>query len=119
MAAPNLKSPTTITGRTKTYSATTTLGEVLANPAASNKSFKINSLYCANIDGATTTDVSIVIRTGATDRYLAKTIAIPPDATQLIVTREGYIYLEEGMSIWAQANADNDVDITIGYEEIA
>jgi hypothetical protein len=51
MAAPNLKNPTTITGKTARYAVTASLASVLANGAASGKVFKINSIFCANVDG--------------------------------------------------------------------
>jgi hypothetical protein len=47
MAAPNLKNPTTITGRTARYAVTTSLGNALANSPSSGKVFKINSIFCA------------------------------------------------------------------------
>ena len=39
MAAPNLKSPTTITGKTARYAVTASLAAALSNSAASGKSF--------------------------------------------------------------------------------
>jgi hypothetical protein len=99
MAAPNLKNPTTITGRTARYAVTASLASVLANGAASGKALKINSIFCANVDGTNPADISVSIYDGSTDRYLAKTIAVPADATQIISTKETYFYLEEGDSI--------------------
>jgi hypothetical protein len=119
MAAPNLKNPTTITGRTARYAVTTSLGNALANSAASGKVFKINSIFCANVDGTNAADISVSIYDGSTDRYLAKTITVPADATQIISTKETYFYLEEGDSIRAVANAAGDLELIIGYEDIS
>jgi hypothetical protein len=119
MAAPNLKNPTTITGRTARYAVTTSLGNALANSAASGKVFKINSIFCANVDGDNPADISVSIYDGSTDRYLAKTIAVPADATQIISTKETYFYLEEGDSIRAVANEASDLELIIGYEDIS
>lgn len=119
MAAPNLKTPTTITGKTARYAVTATLANALANSAASGKAFKINSVYCANVDGAASADIDLTIYNGTTDFYLAKTIAVPADATQLLITREGYLYLEEGDSLRAKASAASDLELVIGYEEIS
>lgn len=119
MAAPNLKVPTTITGKTARYAVTATLANALANSAASGKVFKINSVYCANVDGAAAADIDLTIYNGTTDFYLAKTIAVPADATQLLVTRDGYFYLEEGDSLRAKASAASDLELVIGYEEIS
>lgn len=119
MAAPNLKTPTTITGKTVGYAVTASLAAALTNSAASGKVFKINSVYCANVDGAASADIDLTIYDGSNDFYLAKTIAVPADATQLLVTREGYLYLEEGDSLRAKASAASDLELVIGYEEIS
>jgi hypothetical protein len=119
MAAPNLKSPTTITGKTARYAVTTSLANALANSAASNKVLKINSIFCANVDGVNAADISVSIYDGSTDRYIARTIAVPADATQVLSTKETYFYLEEGDSIRALASAASDLELVIGYEEIS
>jgi hypothetical protein len=119
MAAPNLKNPTTITGKTARYAVTASLASVLANGAASGKALKINSIFCANVDGTNAADISVSIYDGSTDRYLAKTISVPADATQIISTKETYFYLEEGDSIRAVANAASDLELVIGYEDIS
>jgi hypothetical protein len=119
MAAPNLKNPTTITGKTARYAVTTTLAAALSNSAASGKVLKVNSIFCANVDGTNAADISVSIYDGTTDRYLAKTIIVPADATQVLSTKETYFYLEEGDSIRALASAASDLELVIGYEEIA
>ena len=119
MAAPNLKSPTTITGRTARYAVTTSLGAALSNAAASGKVLKINSIFCANVDGVNAADISVSIYDGTTDLYIAKTIAVPADATQVLITKETYFYLEECVSIRALASAVSDLELVIGYEDIS
>lgn len=119
MAAPNLKSPTTITGKTARYAVTASLAAALSNSVASGKVLKINSVYCANVDGVNSADIDLTIYNGSADYYLAKTIAVPADATQLLVTREGYIYLEEGDSLRAKASSVSTLQLVIGYEEIS
>jgi len=118
MTAPNLKSPTTITGKTARYAVTASLANALANSAASGKVFKINSIFCANVDGTNQADISVSIYNGTTDFYLAKTLTVPADATQIISSKDTYFYLEEGDSIRALANAASDLELVIGYEEI-
>jgi hypothetical protein len=119
MAAPNLKTPTTITGRTDGYAVTTTLAAALSNSAGSGKVLKVNSVYCANVDGAASADIDLTYYNGTTDFYLAKTIAVPADATQVLVTREAPIYLEEGDSLRAKASAASDLELVISYEDIS
>lgn len=120
MAAPNIKNPSSIIGKTARVGITTTaVVSVLANSAASNKVLKINSIFCANVDGTNAVDISVSIYDGSTDRYLARLISIPADATQIVSSKSTYFYLEEGDSIRAIASAANDVDIVVGYEEIS
>ena len=122
MALPNLKNPTYIYGKTARYAVPVESGglpvEMLAAPGT-GKTFKINSIFCANVDGTNPADISVSIYDGSTDRYLAKTIAVPADATQIISTKETYFYLEEGDSIRASANAASDLELVIGYEDIS
>ena len=118
MALPNLKNPTYIYGKTARYAVTATLAQALAAPGT-GKTFKINSIFCANVDGTNPADISVSIYDGSTDRYLAKTITVPPDATQIISSKDTYFYLEEGDSIRAVANAASDLELVIGYEDIS
>lgn len=120
MAAPNLKSPTTINGKTYSVELTTTsVTSVLANAVSSGKVLKINSIFAANVDGTNQVEVSISIYNGTTDVYIARSIIVPPKATQIISTKESYFYLEEGISIRAISTLANGLDIVIGYEEIS
>lgn len=119
MTAPNLKTPTTITGKTVGYAVTASMAAALSNSADSGKVLKINSVYCANVDGDAAADITLEHYNGTTGFKIASTIAVPPDATQVLVTREGYIYLEEGHSLRAVASAVGDLELVIGYEEIS
>ena len=118
MAAPNLKNPTTITGKTARYAVTASLATALAAPGT-GKTFKINSIFCANVDGANPADISVSIYDGTTYFYLAKTIAVPANATQILSTKETYFYLEEADSIRAVASIASRLELVIGYEEIS
>ena len=118
MAAPNLKNPTYIYGRTARYAVTASLATALAEPGT-GKTFKINSIFCANVDGTNAADISVSIYNGTTDFYLAKTITVPADATQIISCKDTYFYLEEGDSIRAVANAASDLELCISYEDIS
>lgn len=119
MAAPNLKSPTTITGKTARYAPTTTIGAALSNAASSNKVLKINSIFCANVDGSNAADISVSHYDGTTDRYIAFTISVPSDATQILSSQQTYFYLEEGQSIRALASHNSRLELVIGYEDIS
>ena len=120
MALPNLKSPTAIYGKTARYAVTASLATALAAPGT-GKTFKINSIFCCNVANPDApVDISVSIY-NVTDghRYIAKTIAVPADATQIISTKETYFYLEEADSIYALASAASGLQLVIGYEEIS
>jgi hypothetical protein len=120
MTAPNLKNPTIITGKTARVGiATTAVVGILTNSAASNKVLKVNSIFAANVSGTTAADISVSIYNGSSDTYLAYTISVPPDATQIISTKETYFYLEESDSIRATAGTANAISVVVGYEEIS
>ena len=120
MTAPNLKNPSVITGITTVVGlGTTAITGILTNTSASNKVFKINSIFVANVDESVNADISISILRNGTDFYLAKTIAVPADATQIISSKDTYFYLEENVGIRAQASAADDLHVTISYEEIS
>ena len=120
MAAPNLKNPTSIIGITTVVGlGTTTITGILTNTAGSNKVYKINSIFAANVDGVNNADISVSILRNGTDFYLARTIVVPADSTQVLCSKDTYFYLEENVGIRAQASAADDIHITIGYEEIS
>lgn len=121
MAAPNLKNPTTITGKTAAYSigAAATKQGIVTCGSSSNKVLKINSILCANDDSAVSADVTVSIYDGTNDINIAKDIQIPAHATQIISSKETYFYLEEGTSLRVEASAANDIDVIVGYEEIS
>ena len=118
MAAPNLKSPTTITGKTARYAVGSGLATAISG-VPSGSVYKVNSIFCANVDGTNAADISVSIYNGAADFYLAKTITVPADATQIISNKDTYFYLEEGDSIRALASAASDLELVIGYEAIS
>jgi len=120
MAAPNIRNPTTIIGKTSiTSSVSTSLTAVLTNSSGSNKVFKINSIFAANKNGSNASTVTVSVYNGSTDVYLGYTINVPADATQILSTKETYFYLEEGWSIRAQAGTSSYIDIIVSYEEIS
>lgn len=119
MAAPNLKNPTNIYGDTAIYNCTATLASALSNAAASNKVLKINSIRAANVDDAASINVDVTLYRGTTHTYLAKNIAVPLSSTLLVLSRDEYLYLEEGDAIYAKASSATKIDLIISYEEIS
>lgn len=119
MTNPNLRYANSIVGNTVYYAPTTVLGTALTNAAASNKVFKVNSIFCSNITSATPADISVAIQRSSVDYYIAKGITVPGSATLMIGTKETYLYLMEGDLIRAIASANTNLTLAISYEEIS
>ena len=119
MAAPNIASLTTITGKTATQAVGTTAAAIVSNTSSSGKVFKVNTLIISNVDGTNNADITVVHRSGSTDRHLAKTITVPADATLVVISKETGIYLEENCSIRLSASAASDLEAVCSYEEIS
>jgi hypothetical protein len=124
MAAPNIVNVSTITGKTAVVDLSTTNATlVVENPASSGKVFKINSLYVSNVDGSTAAEITISLYSedniGGTATEICKTIAVPADATLVVIDKNSSVYLEEDKSIGATASAASDLKIVCSYEEIS
>lgn len=116
MAAPNIVQIAQIFGKTDVLSVTTTMTAITTCPT--DKLYKINSLVVANIDTANVCDVTVeFFRSGVAYR-IASTIAIPPDATLVVISKDMGIYLEEGDSLRIQASANSDLQAICSYEII-
>lgn len=118
MAAPNIVNVSGIYGRTAVQSITTSLTDIVANSAASNKVFKINSLIIANINGANTADVTAEVLRGGVSYRLAFTVAVPADSTLVLISKDTSIYLEEGDSLRLSASSSSFLQAVCSFEEI-
>lgn len=123
MAAPNIVNVTTIIGKTAVANLTTTSAtEVVSNAAASGKVFKINTLMVSNIDGTVPANVTVNLYSaasiGGNATAFASTIAVPQDATLVVISKDNFVYLEEDRSIGAIASTANDLQVVCSYEEI-
>lgn len=120
MANPNIVSVTNIYGKTVGAALTTSSVDILTNSAASGKVFKVNSVYVSNVDGTNNGTVSVTFydASATTSYYLADAIVVPAASTLVIVSKESFIYLEEGDKIAALSSNNNYLQIIISYEEI-
>lgn len=120
MANPNIVSVTNIYGKTVGAALTTSSADILTNSVASGKVFKVNTVLISNVDGinAATADVTFYDASATTSYNMAKVISVPAGSSLLLVSKENFIYLEEGDKIAALANANSDLQIIISYEEI-
>ena len=124
MAAPNIVNVATITGKTAVVDLSTTNATlVVENPASSNKVFKINSLIVSNVDGSSAQDITISLYSedniGGTATQIVSTVAVPADASLVVISKDTSIYLEEDKSIGATAAGASDLKVICSYEEIS
>ena len=127
MANPNIVSVTSIYGGNAGWNLSTTLTATLLTVDA-DKIVKINSIICSNVDGTNAATLNLyvdgmgsgasgVTTTGADATiYLAKTIAVPADAT--LVVLDSPIYLMEADVLKGGASAASDLDLFVSYEII-
>lgn len=124
MAAPNIVNVSTITGKTTVTDLTTTSATlVLENTASSGKVIKVNSLYAANVNGASAAEITIGLYSedniGGTATQICSTIPVPADSTLVIIDKNSSIYLEEDKSLGATASSSGFLKIVCSYEEIS
>jgi len=124
MAAPNLLSPTTITGKSVTVNLTSTSAtSILSNAASSGKVLKVNSLYVANVDGINNAEITInyysAAALGGTATQICSTVVVPAGGTLVVIDKDAYIYLEENTSLGATAGTASDLKIVCSYEDIS
>ena len=122
MANPNIINVTSIIGNSLTVAVATTATQLASNAASSGKVFKINSILIANIDGTAAADITVNIYSaaalGGTALAIASTIAVPADASLIVIDKTTSFYLLENQSIGALASATGDLVATISFEEI-
>jgi hypothetical protein len=131
MAAPNIASLTTITGKTTYFTPSgTTAVVLLPNAAASNTVLKINQLVVANVDGTNAVDATVSIYTngavaqgsapsGGTAFPIASTVSVPADASLIVVDKTTGLYLEEGVSLTITSGTASKLTFSVSYEIMA
>jgi hypothetical protein len=131
MAAPNILSLTTATGKTTYFTPSgTTAVVLLQNAASSGKVLKVNSLVAANVDGTNAADCTVSYYTnggvaqgsapsGGTAFPIASTISVPADASLIITDKTTQFYLEENTCISVTAGTANDLTFVVSYEELS
>jgi hypothetical protein len=128
MAAPNIASLTTITGKTTYFTPTgTTAVVLLTNAAASGTVLKINQIIVANVDGVNAVDATVSVYTngavaqgsapsGGTAYPIASTVSVPADASLIVVDKTTAIYLEEGTCISITSGTASKLTFSVSYE---
>lgn len=115
MALLNLTSGTTIYGNTAVSALSTSPSTITTCPTSRIQ--KINSLYVANVSGGSAAQVTVYITRSATNYRLAANIVIGTGSTLDLVSKS--LYLNEGDSLNAFANANSILESVCSYEEIS
>lgn len=118
MAAPNLISATTITGKTAVVNLTTVTSNVLTNSSGSNTVDKLNNIILSNYSSSTV-GANVVINRSSTTYYLAGNVSIPANSALVLLAKDSQIYLEEGDVLQANVSANTAITVTASYELIA
>lgn len=128
MAAPNIASLTTITGKTTYLTPGGTSAVVLLpNAANSNTVLKINQIVAANVNGTNAVDTTVAVYTngavaqgsapsGGTAFPIASTISVPADASLIVVDKTTQLYLEEGTSLIVTSGTASGITYSVSYE---
>ena len=128
MAAPNIASLTTITGKTTYYTPSgTTAVVLLTNAASSGTVLKINQIVVANVDGTNAVDCTVSIYTnggvaqgsapsGGTAYPIASTISVPANASLIVADKTTGIYLEENTCISITSGTASKLTFSVSYE---
>lgn len=119
MAIPDLTSPTKVEAKNSKLAVTTSSQDIVANAAASGKTYRVVSLYVSNVDGTNAGSVTVDVYDGTTATRICNTVAVPADSTLTVITREDVVYLMEGDSLRITASADNTLEAIASFEEIA
>ena len=125
MANPNIVNVATINGNVLSAAVNelASQSQIVTNAPSSGKIFKINSLYVANIDGSASVDVTVRMFSqaalGGTATAIASTIAVAPDSTLVVVTKDTAIYVLENQSMGIFASASGDAVFTCSWDEIS
>ena len=124
MANPNIASATSVLAKNNQISLTaTTATQLVSNAASSGKVFLIDSIIVSNVDGTAACDVTVTRFQSATNTGtafpIASTIAVPADASLIVVGKDNQINLTENQSIYVTAGTANDLVVDVNWKELS
>jgi hypothetical protein len=120
MAAPNLLTSTTVTGKTAGLVITTGATAIASNANGSGKLLKINSLYISNVNGTGSADIIVDIYKNQAIAYrLVYQLTVPAKSVVNAIAKDIQIYLEENDSLRLTASVNSYLEGVCSYEEIS
>ena len=116
MANPNLLNILSAFGKTDAFTITSIPSLVVSNPAASNKVYKINSIFIANTQGVLPATITLSLFRNNTAYPIASTVKIEQDSSLVALGKDTGLYLEEGDSLQCTASEDGFLTGVVSYE---
>lgn len=117
MANPNIVNVTSILGNTGVLAVTTSATAIVTNAAASNKVYKVNSLYVSNNDSSVSYKLTVDIFRSATAYPFAVAVSIAANSTLDVISKA--LYLLEGDSIRLTADTASKLVAVCSWEELS
>jgi hypothetical protein len=126
MAAPNIVAVTSIVPNTLSITPADTSRNALVTAPSTGTAYKINQIMVANIDGTAAYDATVELRLadGSTYRALGSTIAVPADATLILLDKTTSLYLldtsvaGQPSTLWATSSTASKLTFTVSFEAI-
>jgi len=116
MAAPNLISANTITGKTATANCTTVSSNVIT--VSANTVVKLNSIIFTNYNNSDVVSANAIINRSGTTYFLGAKVNVPPNSTLVLLGKDSPIYLEENDVLQTVVSANSAIHMSAGYELI-
>ena len=115
MAAPNLISTTSIIGKTRAETLTTSMTAVLTNLANSGEVHRLNVLYVTNL-GIADASVSDELYRGGVGYKIVYNLSVPVGQSIVAIGKDTSIYLEEDDSLRLSASQAGVLQYVLSYE---
>lgn len=116
MANPNLLNVLTAYGKTEVFAISTTPTMQCQNPLASNKIYKINSIFVANVNGTSPASVTLSFNRNGVSTPIASTVNIEQDSSLVALGKDTGLYLEEGDSLEFASTVDGYLTGVVSFE---
>jgi hypothetical protein len=116
MAAPNLNSLTTVTGKTAHLALTNSAADIIA-AIATGHAGHVQAIFAANKTAAEH-PVTVYHKAGGTSYELAPTYNVPANMTINVLDGKT-LWLEEGDSLTGNSDANSQIVINAPYEDMS
>ena len=113
MAAPNLLTSTTVTGKTALTALTTVTANVIS--VSTGTVSKLNDIILTNYTGSNIT-CNVMINRSSTQYYVGGNVSVPLYSTLVLLGKDSSVYLEEGDVLQVNVSANASVSMAASYE---